>query len=78
MDWNPYGFSADDPQINTDPDVCELDVFNEDKSIPSVGITYMGDLWAETFQLRSGLQRDSGATGPARNYRLELHRPDHR
>ena len=54
VDWNPYGFSEADPQITTDVDTLSNGVFNEDKIYPSVGITYMGDLWAETFQLRLG------------------------
>lgn len=54
VDWNPYGFSESDPQVTTDPDTLRDGVFNEDKVYPSVGITYMGDLWAETFQLRLG------------------------
>ena len=54
VDWNPYGFSLDDPQVTTDEDVLALGTFNEDKVYPSAALTYMGDLWAETFQLRLG------------------------
>ncbi len=54
VDWNPYGFSLADPQVTTDPAVLEQGVFKEDSIYPSAGITYMGDLWAETFQLRLG------------------------
>ena len=54
VDWNPWGFSVDDPQVTADPEVLEQGVFNEDTIYPSVGITYMGDWWAETFQLRLG------------------------
>ena len=54
VDWNPYGFSASEPQVTTDVDTLASGVFNEDRVYPSAGITYMGDLWAETFQLRLG------------------------
>ena len=54
VDWNPYGYSESDPQITSDVDTLRNGVFNEDKVYPSVGITYIGDLWAETFQLRFG------------------------
>lgn len=54
VDWNPYGFSLGDPQVSTDPDTLAQSVFNEDRVYPSVALTYMGDLWAETFQLRLG------------------------
>ena len=52
VDWNPWGFSADDPQITQDPEVLQEGAFAEDQIYPSVGLTYMGDLWAETFQVR--------------------------
>ena len=52
--WNPFGFSLDNPQIPTDVETLENSVFNEDKIYPAVGITYMGSLWADTFQLRFG------------------------
>lgn len=52
VDWNPWGFSADDPQITTDPDVLEEGAFAADQIYPSIGLTYMSDWWAETFQLR--------------------------
>jgi TonB-dependent receptor len=54
VDWNPYGFSASEPQVTTDVDTLASGVFNEDRVYPAAGITYMGDLWAETFQLRLG------------------------
>ena len=64
--WNPYGFTLGSPQVNADfenppesgnipPErLAELDswYFAEDKVYPSLGLTYMGSLWAETFQLR--------------------------
>jgi TonB-dependent receptor len=52
VSWNPFGFSEDDPQVTTDVETLELGSFNEDKVYPAASITYMGDLWAETFQLR--------------------------
>lgn len=50
--WNPFGFSADDPQVTTDIETLELGSFNEDRLYPAAAITYMGDLWADVFQLR--------------------------
>jgi TonB-dependent receptor len=54
VDWNPWGFSAAEPQITTDVDALANSTFSEDRVYPAAGITYMGDLWAETFQLRLG------------------------
>lgn len=54
LSWNPYGFSEDSPQISTDPDVLAEGTFTDDQVYPAVSITYMGALWAETFQLRFG------------------------
>ncbi|MEL7187625.1 MAG: TonB-dependent receptor [Pseudomonadota bacterium] len=54
VDWNPYGFSLADPQVTDDIEELENGTFNEDKVYPSLGLTYMGDLWADTFQLRLG------------------------
>ena len=54
VDWNPYGFSEADPQVTTDVDELRNGTFQEDKVYPSAAFTYMGDLWAETFQLRLG------------------------
>jgi len=66
--WNPYGFTLGEPQVNADfesppesgnipPErLAEIDswYFQEDKVYPSLGLTYMGSLWADTFQLRLG------------------------
>jgi len=52
VSWNPFGYSEDDPQVTTDPDTLRLGSFNEDRVYPAAAITYMGDLWAEVFQLR--------------------------
>ena len=54
LPWNPYGFGNGNPQITDDVDVLAASVFNEDKVYPSAAFTYMGDFWAETFQLRLG------------------------
>lgn len=54
VNWNPFGYSAADPQVTTDPDELREGVFAEDKVYPSAALTYMSDLWAETFQLRFG------------------------
>jgi outer membrane receptor protein involved in Fe transport len=40
--------------VTTDVDTLANGVFNEDRVYPAAGITYMGDFWAETFQLRLG------------------------
>lgn len=50
--WNPFGYSEADPQVTTDVETLESGSFNEDTVYPTVSGTYMGDLWAETFQLR--------------------------
>jgi TonB-dependent receptor len=52
--WNPYGFSQANPQVSTDPDVLERGTFTSDEIYPSASVTYMSELWAETFQLRFG------------------------
>ena len=54
LDWNIFGFTADDPQITTDPDALLAGTFQRDDFYPSVALTYIGNLWAETFQLRFG------------------------
>ena len=69
IEWNPLGFTAADPQINpcnlVDP--CDFSTndddsrdftsgvgFQDDTIYPAASLTYMGELWAETFQLRFG------------------------
>lgn len=52
--WNPFGFSAANPQVTTDPEVLKQGTFASDKIYPSASLTYMADWWAETFQLRLG------------------------
>ncbi|MEM6640607.1 MAG: TonB-dependent receptor [Pseudomonadota bacterium] len=52
LDWNPFGFTAENPVLTTDPDVLANGTFTEDRIYPSVALTYMGDWLAETFQLR--------------------------
>lgn len=54
LDWNPFGYSETNPQISTDPEVLEQGTFASDDIFPSASVTYIGDLWAETFQLRFG------------------------
>lgn len=54
VDWNPYGYSEASPQVTSDVDTLRQGSFFEDRVYPAAGITYMGDLWAETFQLRLG------------------------
>jgi TonB-dependent receptor len=54
IEWDPWGFSLESPQMTTDPEVLEQRVFTEDKIYPAASITYMSDWWAETFQLRLG------------------------
>ena len=55
--WDPYSFNPSSPQIDLGDVESEdfdptLYAFQEDKVYPSVALTYMGDLWAETFQVR--------------------------
>ncbi|WP_237064909.1 TonB-dependent receptor domain-containing protein [Microbulbifer guangxiensis] len=57
LDWNPYGFTPGDPQITMDREELENAVFSEDAIYPSLSLTYMGSLWAETFQLRFGASK---------------------
>jgi len=52
--WNPFGFSQTNPQVTTNPDTLREGTFVSDKIYPSASLTYMSDLWAETFQLRLG------------------------
>lgn len=54
LDWNIYGFTADDPQITQDPDALLAGTFQRDDWYPSIALTYIGNWWAETFQLRFG------------------------
>lgn len=54
LDWNPFGYSESDPQVSTDPEVLEEGTFASDDIYPSASVTWMSELWAETFQLRLG------------------------
>lgn len=54
VDWNPYGYSQDSPQVTSDPVILDQGTFSEDRLYPAVAVTYMSDFWAETFQLRLG------------------------
>ncbi|MGH8193558.1 MAG: TonB-dependent receptor domain-containing protein [Woeseiaceae bacterium] len=57
LDWNPFGYSATNPQVTTDPEILEEGTFQDDQIYPAASFTYMGDWWAETFQLRFGWSR---------------------
>jgi TonB-dependent receptor len=52
VNWNPYSYSLQDPQITNDPEVLAAGTFSSDDIYPAASITYMGDWLAETFQLR--------------------------
>ena len=54
VDWNPLGQTFADPQVTTDIDTLRNGTFSEDKVYPAAAFTYMGELWAETFQVRLG------------------------
>ncbi len=54
VNWNPFGYSQSSPQVTTDPVALEEGTFSDDKVYPSAAMTYMTELWAETFQLRLG------------------------
>lgn len=54
VNWNPFGYSAADPQVTTDPDELAESTFEKDEIYPVAAITYMAEFWAETFQLRLG------------------------
>ncbi|GAA5444585.1 hypothetical protein Misp06_02772 [Microbulbifer sp. NBRC 101763] len=57
LEWNPYGYTIDDPQVTADPDELLEAVYAEDDIYPSFSLTYMGSFWAETFQLRLGVSK---------------------
>ncbi len=54
LDWNINAYSIVRPQVSADPEVLANSVFEDEKIYPSFSLTYMGELWAETFQLRFG------------------------
>ncbi|MDJ0700140.1 MAG: TonB-dependent receptor plug domain-containing protein [Woeseiaceae bacterium] len=54
VSWDPYSYSIANPQIDPAVEEVTSSVFNEDNWYPAVAITYMGSLWADTFQLRLG------------------------
>ena len=54
LDFNLFGFTADDPQITQDPEALAEGTFEREDWFPSVALTYIGNWWAETFQLRFG------------------------
>lgn len=57
LDWNPYGYNTDNPQIPMDPEELEDATYVDDAVYPSLSLTYMGAFWAETFQLRFGASK---------------------
>ncbi|MFC6635643.1 TonB-dependent receptor domain-containing protein [Microbulbifer taiwanensis] len=57
LEWNPYGYTPADPQVPTDPEDLAEAVYAQDDIYPSLSLTYMGSLWAETFQLRFGASK---------------------
>ncbi|WP_444931160.1 TonB-dependent receptor domain-containing protein [Microbulbifer sp. SSSA002] len=57
LEWNPYSFSQSEPQITNDPEALAEAVYADDDIYPSLSLTYMGALWAETFQLRFGASK---------------------
>ena len=57
VNWNPYGYKPENPQVTTDPDKLAAGTFASDKAYPALAFTYMGNFWAETFQLRLGVSK---------------------
>ncbi|WP_160153717.1 TonB-dependent receptor domain-containing protein [Microbulbifer sp. ALW1] len=57
LDWNPYGYTVDNPQIATDEESLADATYVDDAVYPSLSLTYMGAFWAETFQLRFGASK---------------------
>jgi hypothetical protein len=45
------------PQVTTNPTVLARGTFASDEIYPAARLTYMGNWWAETFQLRFGWSR---------------------
>ena len=54
VQWNPYGYSLDDPQVTQDADELASGAYSSSDLFPSVSVTYMSDWMAEIFQLRFG------------------------
>ena len=57
LKWNPYGYTVEDPQISTDPEELAAAMYSQEDVYPSLSLTYMGSLWADTFQLRLGASK---------------------
>ena len=53
LDFDPYGYTAATPIVTTDPQALANAVFQDDDLYPSLSVTYMRPLWADTFQLRA-------------------------
>lgn len=54
LDWNIYAYTTASPQISQDPVVLESASVAVDDYYPALGLTYMGEMFGETFQLRFG------------------------
>ena len=54
LDWNPLGYTVNNPQISIDPNNPDKGIFTSDEIYPAIALTYMTEWWAETFQLRFG------------------------
>ena len=54
LPWNRYGYSVDNPQISTDPEVIEEAIFHDDRIYPAASVMYIGSWLAELFQVRLG------------------------
>ena len=59
LDQNVLGFSVTDPVVSTDPAVLERAAFQDDDIYPALSVTYMGQWWADVFQLRFGYSETS-------------------
>jgi outer membrane receptor protein involved in Fe transport len=59
LSWNPFGFSQNSPQVTTDVATLEQGTYQADKLYPAASFTYIGSLWADTFQLRLGFSQTS-------------------
>ena len=54
LPWNLYGYSIESPQISMDPETLERASFEESSYFPSLTLGYVGEFWAEEFQVRLG------------------------
>ena len=54
LPWNLYGYSIESPQISMDLETLERASFEESSYFPSLTLGYVGEFWAEEFQVRLG------------------------